>query len=61
MPEEVSLRGKPAVSRKLLVRGQRVSAIAPMSTAGILDCCTVSSVDGSKFYSTSSSPKVTAI
>lgn len=45
-----SLRGKPAVSRKLLVRGQRVSAIAAMSTAGILDCYTVAgSVDSSKF------------
>ena len=36
-----SLRGKPAVSKKLLVRGQRVSAIAAMSNEGILDCYTV--------------------
>ena len=44
-----SVRGKPPVSKKLLVRGQRVSAIAAsyMSTSGIIDCHTVSSsVDG---------------
>jgi transposase len=45
-----SLRGRPAVSRKLLVRGQRVSAIAAMSTHGILDCITYTgSVNGDKF------------
>ena len=45
-----SLRGKPAVSKKLLVRGQRVSAIAAMSTEGILDCYSVTgSVNGSQF------------
>ncbi len=32
-----SLRGKPAVASKLLVRGQRVSAIVGMSYNGILD------------------------
>ena len=32
-----SLRGRPAVSQKLLVRGERVSAIAIMSVCGILD------------------------
>ena len=47
---EYSLRGKPAVSKKLLVRGQRVLAIAAMSTEGILDCYTVTgSVSGSQF------------
>ena len=47
---EYSLRGKPAVSKKLLVRGQRVLAIAAMSTEGILDCYTVTgSVNGSQF------------
>ena len=41
-----SLRGKPAVSKKLLVRGEHVSAIAFMSVHGILDLKTVSgSVD----------------
>ena len=45
-----SLRGRPAVSKKLLVRGQRVSAIASMSTGGILDCVTYTgSVTGDKF------------
>ena len=45
-----SLRGKPAISKKLLVRGQRISAIAAMSTEGILDCYTVTgSVNGSQF------------
>ena len=37
-----SLRGMPAVCTKLLVHGQRVSAIAAMCMQGILDCCTVS-------------------
>ena len=32
-----SLRGKPAVSQKLLVHGKRVSAIAFMSVCGVLD------------------------
>ena len=37
-----SLRGKPAVSKKLLVRGERVSAVAFMSVNGILDLKVVS-------------------
>ena len=46
-----SLRGRPLTCEKLLVRGKRVSAIAIMSTVGILDCKTViGSVDGSIFY-----------
>ena len=49
-----SLRGRPAVSKKLLVRGQRVSAIASMSTDGILDCVTYTgSVTGDISSSTS--------
>lgn len=45
-----SLRGKPAVSKQLLVRGQRVSAITAISTEGVLDCYTVTgSVDAEKF------------
>ena len=36
-----SVRGKPGVSRKLLISGERVSAIAAMSMEGILDCYTV--------------------
>ena len=46
-----SLRGKPLVSEKLLVRGKRVSAIAFMSVNGLLDCKTVTgSVNGEVFY-----------
>ena len=46
-----SLRGRPMVCRKLLVRGKRVSAIAFMSTNGLLDCKTFTgSVDGEVFY-----------
>ena len=42
-----SLRGKPAVSQKLLVRGKHVSAIAFMSVCGMLDLNIVEgSVDG---------------
>ena len=42
-----SLRGKPAVSQKLLVRGRRVSAIAFMSVYGMLDVKVVEgNVDG---------------
>ena len=33
-----SLRGKRATSQKLLVRGQRVSAVGILSAEGILDC-----------------------
>ena len=46
-----SLRGKPLVSHRLLVRGQRISAIAFMSMNGMLDCKTVNhSVNGDLFY-----------
>ena len=46
-----SIRGKPLVSEKLLVRGKRMSAISSMSVHGILDCKTVTgSVDGAVFY-----------
>ena len=36
-----SLRNKPAVDHALLVRGERISAIACMSVSGILDVKTV--------------------
>ena len=36
-----SLRGRPVHSQKLLVRGDRISAIAFMSVNGFLDCHTV--------------------
>ena len=36
-----SLRGQPLVSKKLLVRGKRISAMAFMSINGMLDCQTV--------------------
>lgn len=46
-----SLRGRPMVCQKLLVRGKRISAIAFMSIHGVLDCKTVTgSVDGELFY-----------
>ena len=46
-----SLRGKPLVSHELLVRGERISAIAFMSMSGMLDCKTVKhSVNGETFY-----------
>ena len=46
-----SLRGKPAVAHRLQVRGQRLSSIAIMSIAGVLDCEVVSgSVDGEVYY-----------
>ena len=46
-----SLRGMPAVSHKLLVRGQHYSTIACISMEGILECEIVgSSVDGNTFY-----------
>ena len=42
-----SLRGKPAVSKKLLVRAERISAVAFMSMYGMLDLKVVSgNVDG---------------
>ena len=45
-----SLKGKPAVARKLMVRGQRVSAIAAMSCKGIIDVhTTIASVNADKF------------
>ena len=39
-----SLQGQPAISHQLLVQGRRVSAIAAISTNGLLDCycCCVS-------------------
>ena len=44
-------RGRPIVSRKLLMRGQHLSTIAFMSTAGLLDCATVTvGVTGDVFY-----------
>ena len=47
---DISLRGKQVTSQKLLVRGQRVSAVAVMSTEGILDCHIVSgSVNADSF------------
>ena len=45
-----SLRGKPPTSHKLLSRGEHISLIAFMSTAGVLDCQIVhGSVDGDMF------------
>ena len=45
-----SLQGQPAISHQLLVRGQRVSAIAAISTNGLLDCYTVAaSVTSNEF------------
>lgn len=46
-----SLRGRPAVSRKLLVRGQQVSAIVGMCCDGILDLCTVKGSVGTEEFS----------
>ena len=44
-------RGKPIVAQKLLVRGQHLSTIAFMSTAGLLDCATITGgVNGDVFY-----------
>ena len=46
-----SLRGKPAKNHSLMVRGERVSAIACMSMAGILDVKTLKGTcDGDQFY-----------
>ncbi len=46
-----SLRGKPLVTHRLLVRGKRISAIAMMSVNGMLDCKTVeNTVNGDVFY-----------
>ena len=47
----VSVRGKAAVSHSLLVRGERISAIACMSVNGILDVKTVRGTSsGDTFY-----------
>ena len=47
-----SFRGVPAVSHKLLIRGQLLSTIACISMEGILEYKTVqTSVDGDTFYS----------
>ena len=44
-----SWRGRPAVAQKLL--GQHLSSIAITSTAGLLDCVTVTgAVNGDTFY-----------
>ena len=46
-----SLRGKPLRNHTLLVRGERVSAIACISVAGLLDVKTVrGTTDGDTFY-----------
>ena len=46
-----SFRGMPAVSHKLLIRGQHLSTIACISMEGILEYKTVqTSVDGDTFY-----------
>ena len=46
-----STRGKPATSHTLLVRGERVSAIACMSLAGLLDVYTFQgTATGEVFY-----------
>ena len=46
-----SLRGKTPVNHALLVRGERVSAIACMSLAGLLDVKTINGTsDGDVFY-----------
>ena len=46
-----SWRGMPAVAHRLLVRGQRLSSIAIMSTSGLLDCHVIQgTADGDIFY-----------
>ena len=46
-----SMRGKPAQKQTLLVRGERVSAIANISVSGLLDVKVVKgTVDGEVFY-----------
>jgi len=46
-----SLRGRPPVCHKMLIRGERVSLIAFMSMAGVLDCQIVhGTVNGDTFY-----------
>lgn len=52
-----SLRGRPAISHKLLVRGPQVSAIAAMSCDRVLDLCTVKgSLDAGYFRQCFSTP-----
>lgn len=47
-----AMKGRPAISEKLLVRGKRFSAISSMSMSGILDLAiTTQSVDGEAFIS----------
>ena len=46
-----SIRGKPLTSQVMLVRGERVSAIACISVSGLLDVMTVKgTTDGDDFY-----------
>ena len=46
-----SVRGKPAISVRLLSKGKRYSAIGIMSTSALLDCYVVEeSVNGDVFY-----------
>ena len=46
-----SMRGKPLMSHQLLIRGERVSAIACISLAGLLDVQTMKgTTDGDSFY-----------
>lgn len=46
-----SIRGRPLKTHRLLVRGERVSAIACISTAGLLDVMTVKgTTDSDTFY-----------
>ena len=46
-----SLRGKPIRNYNLLIRGERISATACISMAGVLDVMTVQgTTDGSTFY-----------
>ena len=49
---DYSLRGKPASNHSLLIRGEKISAVACMSVNGILDVKTVrGTIDGDTFYS----------
>ena len=46
-----SLRGQPVVAHKLLIRGEHISVITFMSTAGVLDCIPVrGGVNAEKLY-----------
>ena len=46
-----NMRDKPAQKHTLLVRGERVSAIANISTSGLLDVDVVKgTIDGERFY-----------